>query len=52
MDGALRAEELGERIDDLFVEGANVGKIRVRLQQGGIFEETHRLIVINDGVYF
>jgi hypothetical protein len=39
MDGALRAEELGEHLDDLFVEGANVGKIRTRLQWGGFLRK-------------
>ncbi len=52
MDGTLWAELLGERFDHVFVEGANVGNIRAWLQQGGIFEGTHRLIVINDGAHF
>jgi hypothetical protein len=52
MDGALWAEELGVHLDNVFVEGANAGKIRARLQRGGIFEETCRLIVINDGIHF
>jgi hypothetical protein len=52
MGGTLWAEELGEHLDDMFAEGANVGKFRARLQRGGIFEETHLLMVINDGIHF
>jgi hypothetical protein len=29
-----------------------LGKIRAWLQRGGIFQETRRLIVIDDGVHF
>jgi hypothetical protein len=34
MNGALWAKELGERFDDMFLEGANVSKIWARLQGG------------------
>jgi hypothetical protein len=52
MDSAQWAELLGECLDHMFLEGTNVCKIRVWLHQGGIFKETRRLIVIDDGVHF
>ncbi len=40
-----------ERLHDVFLEGANICEIWARLQPGGIFEETRRFIIINDGVH-
>jgi hypothetical protein len=35
----------------VLLEGTNVGEIWPRLQGGGIFEETRRFVVIDDGVH-
>ncbi len=51
MYGAFRAQKLCERLHDLLLEGTNVGEIRPRLQGGGIFEETRRIIIVDDGVH-
>ncbi len=40
-----------ESLHDVFLEGANICEIWVRLQPGGIFEETHRFVIIDDGVH-
>ncbi len=49
---ALCGRRVGRAFDHEFSEGANVGKNRGWLRQGGIFQKTRRLIVIDDGVHF
>jgi hypothetical protein len=51
MYGALRAQKLCERLHDVLLEGTNVGEIWPRLQGGGIFEETCRFVIVDDGVH-
>jgi hypothetical protein len=51
MDGALGARKLRKCLHDVFLEGANIYKIRARLQRGGIFEETHCFVILDDGVH-
>ncbi len=51
MYGALRAQKLCKRLHDVLLEGTNVREIRPRLQGGGIFEETRRFIIVNDGIH-
>ncbi len=51
VDGALEARKLCKGLHDVFLEGANICEIRVRLQRGGIFEETRRFVIIDDGIY-
>ncbi len=51
MYGALRAQKLCEHLHNVLLEGTNVGEIWSRLQGGGIFEETRRFIIVDDGVH-
>ncbi len=51
MYGALRAQKLCERLHDVLLEGTNEGEIRPRLQGRGIFEETRRFAIVDDGVH-
>ncbi len=51
MYGALRAQKLCKCLHDVLLEGTNVGEIRPRLQGGGIFEETRRFVIVDDGVH-
>jgi hypothetical protein len=49
--GALGAKLLGECLDYVLAEGANIGKIWARFQGGGIFKKTRGLFVIDDGIH-
>ncbi len=40
-----------KRLQDVLLEGTNVGEIRPRLQGGGIFEETRRFVIVDDGIH-
>ncbi len=51
MYGALRARKLCKRLQDVLLEGRNVGEIWPRLQGGGIFEETHCFVIVDDSVH-
>jgi hypothetical protein len=47
----MGAIKLGEHLDYVLAEDANVCKIWARLQGGGILKKTCRLIIIDDGVH-
>ncbi len=49
---ALGARQLRKPLHDVFLEGANINKIRARLQGGGIFEKTRRFVIVDDGVHY
>ncbi len=49
---ALGARQLRKPLHNVFLEGANINKIRARLQGGGIFEKTGRFVIVNDGIHY
>jgi hypothetical protein len=49
---ALGARQLRKPLNNVFLESANINKIWVRLQGGGIFEKTRRFVIVNDGVNY
>ena len=51
MYSTLWARELGKAIDNMFAEGANIGKVWARLEGGGIFEETRRFVICNYDIH-
>ncbi len=42
---------MGERLHNVLLEGTNVGEIWPRLQGGGIFEETRRFVIVDEGIH-
>ncbi len=40
-----------KRLHDVLLEGTNVVEIWSRLQGGGIFEETRRFVIFDDGLH-
>ena len=51
MNWVLGALQLGKRSYDVLAKGPNLREIWARFQRGGIFQETHHLVELDERVH-